>query len=345
MGTDRGPDGRELARAYYEQLVWPLLASRWPAFPHAAGRLGQGSDVLGLDDETSRDHDWGLRLSLFVDAAMTDEVRSFLDGALPDTFLGLPTRFAFTGQSREVHHIEVDSVSGFTTARLGFDPGQGMNDTDWLSLTGQAVLEVTGGPVFADTTGEIGAVHRLLEWYPDDLWRYVVACDWLRVEQELPLMSRAGERGDDLGSRVIAARLVDVLVHLAFLLERRWAPYSKWRGTLFGELKSAAGVQPRLTAVLEASDWRARQGALREVLDRLLEAQRAAGLPAPGPATVPFWDRPYLMPNENVAASLLDGVASPAVRALPRGRGSVEQRTDNVAILADPVARRCLATC
>lgn len=340
MDSPHAPDGRDIARAYYEQLVRPLLLARWPSLPHAAGRLGTGSDVLGLDDETSRDHDWGLRLSLFVDEAMTMPVRSFLSEALPGMFLGLPTRFAFTGQSHADHHVEVDSVSSFTVARLGFDSRLPMEPADWLSLTGQAVLEITGGPVFADGSEELSAARAALEWYPDDLWRYVVACDWLRIEEELPLMSRAGERGDDLGSRVIAARLIDVMVGLAFVLERRWAPYSKWRGTLFDGLPCATVVKPPLVAALEASDWRGRQRALGDALDGLLAVQRRAGLPAPEPASLPFWDRPFLQPNDAIAAALLADVENPAVQTLPRGRGSIEQRTSNVAILVDPEARR-----
>lgn len=344
MTTNPVGDGRELSQAYCEQVVRPVLNSRWPSLPHSAGRLGVGSDVLGFDTETSRDHDWGLRLSLLVEAPMIDQVHSFLDEALPDEFHGWPTRFAFTGRTHKVHHVEVDSVSGFATDRLGFDPRDGLNVVDWLSMTGQSVLEVTGGPVFVDMTGEISDVRSLLKWYPNDLWRYVIACAWLRVEEELPLMGRAGDRRDELGSRVIATRLVGVLIHLAFLIERQWAPYPKWRGTLLGQLRCAADNKPLLADALEASDWQTRQRALSEALDRMLEAQRAAGLPAPAPATVPFWDRPFRQPNELIAASLLETVADPAVRALPRGRGGAEQRSDNVAILVSPRSRRHLVS-
>ncbi|WP_433157063.1 DUF4037 domain-containing protein [Kribbella sp. CA-247076] len=332
-------DGRGLARRYYDDVVGPLIGRKWPGLPHAAGRLGSGSDVLGLDDATSRDHDWGLRLSLLVDEAMVDELDAYLAAELPETYAGLPTRFPFTGQTEAIHHVEVSSVEGFVEARLGVDPRRGLSTIDWLTMSGQSVLEVVGGPVFVDLPGEITAVRESLQWYPDDVWRYVVACDWCRLSEEMPLMSRAGDLGDDLGSRVIAARLVDVAIHLAFMIERRWPPYSKWRGTMFARLPCAREVGDALRKTLKADHWRYRQQQLGRALDHLLNRQRAVGLPAPGPATVDFWDRPYLHPNEAIIDELLAGAPD-----LPRGRGSVEQRTDNVAVLVDPAARRAAVT-
>ena len=85
-------DGRGLARAYHDDVVGPLLAAKWPELPHATGRLGSGSDVLGLDDATSRDHDWGLRLTLLVDETRQDEVDRYLAAELPETYAGLPTK-------------------------------------------------------------------------------------------------------------------------------------------------------------------------------------------------------------------------------------------------------------
>jgi hypothetical protein len=53
--------GRELAAAFHREVVGPLLARALPRLRYAAARLGSGSDVLGLDDTMSRDHDWGCR--------------------------------------------------------------------------------------------------------------------------------------------------------------------------------------------------------------------------------------------------------------------------------------------
>ena len=182
------------------------------------------------------------------------------------------------------------------------------------------------------------------------MWRYVLAADWIRLGEDLPLLGRAGQRGDDLGSRVIGARLVDTAMHLAFLLCRRWPPYPKWRGTLFTRLPLADQLLPPLTAVLALPDWPDRQEAMARALAVLAQAQRAAGLPCVDSApTEPFFDRPFLGVRAAVPDLLLHSVTDPRLRALPPGRGSVEQWVNNVSVLTDPrqrvrAARALLAT-
>jgi hypothetical protein len=341
---DDAATGIALSRAYFDDVVEPILADRFPGLAYSAGRLGTGSDVLRLDDATSRDHDWGLRLTVLLtdDAPEPDSsaaVSAELDRMLPDSFRGLPTRFAFTGETESRHHIDVDSISHFLSSRLGFDPRNGMGTEEWLSLSGQSVLEVTAGAVFVDRAGRLEETRRALTWYPRDLWLYVLACDWLRIAQELPLMGRAADVGDDTGSRIIAARLAHAVMHLTFLLEQRWAPYAKWYGSLFSQLPLASAVGPAVDLILTARTLEERQDATAAALQTLLNRQHALALSSVARATVPFWDRPYLHPDPSIAAELLGAVRDPDVRTLPAGRGSVEQRTDNVDVLVDPAAR------
>jgi hypothetical protein len=290
----------------------------------------------------SRDHDWGLRLTLLVGADLRDSVARLLDQCLPDTFDGHPTRLELTGQHGPVVAVEVESAGEFARSRLGLDPRQGMDSLDWLSVTGQAVLEVVAGPVFHDSAGEITGIRERLQWYPDDVWRYVMAADWARLAEEMPLMSRAGHRGDDLGSRVIAARMVDVAMHLGLLLERQWAPYAKWRGTAFGRLPRLQPVLAAICATLRAATWPERQERLAAALDALHRIQRGRGLSHRPAATVAFHDRPYLHPDPGIIGDLRSGVTDPHLLRLPRGRGSIEQQTDNVALLMMPTARRAV---
>lgn len=308
--------------------------------PYAAARLGSGSDVLGLDDDMSRDHDWGLRLDLLVPASQVHAVDAHLAESLPETFAGHPARFAASWDPVVRHRVQVATARDLVASRLGVDPAGGMTVDEWLSLTGQAVLEVTAGEVFADHAGELAGVRRLLEWYPDDVWRHVVATDWARLAQELPFVGRTGARGDELGSRVVAARLAGIAMHLGHLLERRWPPYAKWLGTSFARLPRAAAAASPLEAAVAAGAWPEREAGLVEALRRLSRVQGEVGLPAVDDPVEPFWDRPYQGVCNAAVTVVADSIRDPAVRSLPRGVGSAEQWSDNVDVLTRPGRRR-----
>lgn len=333
--------GIALAHDYFGAVVAPLLSERCPDVRYAAARVGSGSEVLGLDDAMSRDHDWGLRLQLFVSQDAVRRVEATLRLHLPETFKDHPCRLTFTGQTAPRLGIEVTTVEQFAHEELGFDPVRSSPSvSDWLSVSGQAALEVTTGAVFADQVGDLSRLREALAWYPQDIWRYVVACDWHRIDQELPLLSRAGDRGDDLGSRLIGARLVDVIVHLAFMLCRTWPPYSKWRGTMFAQLPIADSIGHDLQAVLAAADWRSRTDTITAALEHIAEMQRQADLPTAEQPVVPFWDRPYIHIEPSLVPTIMGSIKDPAIRRLPVGLGSIDQRTDNVDLLVHPEHRR-----
>ncbi|MET1004286.1 MAG: DUF4037 domain-containing protein [Propionibacteriaceae bacterium] len=335
--------GLELAADYYRDVVAGLLADRWPGLPHAAARLGSGSDVLGLDDVVSRDHDFGLRLTLMVERDLVAAVEEYLEERLPETYQGWPTRFATSWDARVRHKVQVDTAEDFAASRLGVPLDRDWDALDWLAVTGQSVLEVTAGAVFADSLGAISAIRRRLRWYPRDVWCQVVATDWRRIGQELPFVGRTGSRGDDLGSAALIGRLVPIAMHLGFLLESRWPPYPKWLGTRFAQLPHASAAGPALAAAQRALTWPERQAAFVEALVTLHEVQRAAGLPTGPDVVESFFDRPFASVKASVSELLLTEVQDPLLRGLPAGVGSVEQWVDNVDVLSFP-ARRVAVT-
>lgn len=337
--------GSELARQFHADAVAPLLARAMPRLRYAAGRLGSGSDVLGLDDAMSRDHDWGCRLTLLVDGPDRDavpQISGLLDRELPESYRGYPVRFPVTWDDSCSHKVEIATVASFAASRLGVDPAAGLSVPEWLILTGQSVLEVIAGPVFADETAELAPVRAVLRWYPPDIERYVLAAGWQRLSQEMPMVGRTAERGDEFGSRLLSARLAGDLMWLAFALSRQWPPYTKWRGMAFQALAVAADLAGPLAAAANAPGWRDRESGLAEACEVLLSAQRARGLPAPAPAVTPFWDRPYRIVAEAVPAALLAGITDPEVTRLPASIGSVEQWISSVDVLASPVRRSAL---
>lgn len=333
--------GVEVSRAFYESAARPIIDRVLSGAGHVAARLGSGSDVLGLDDHRSQDHDFGCRLTVLVDeehGPLLRDLDRVLEEELPREVAGWPTRFATSWDSRVRHKVDLHTVHDFVASRLGVDLRTPLTPIEWLCLTGQSVLEVTGGPVFHDSTRTYREAAATLRWYPNDVWRYVLAAGWSRLEQELPFVGRTGERGDELGSTVIAGRLCRDLVHLAFAVERTWAPYPKGSGARLQRLPSGRALAEVLTSVLAAKTWAERQSHLVDAIEALAERHRAAGFDVPSPAVVPFFDRPFVMPSGEVKSGLLRDIADPAIRALPCV-GAIEQWCDNVDLLSYPQRR------
>jgi hypothetical protein len=329
--------GLDLAHRFYAAVVRPRLAG----MAHAAALLGTGSEVLGYDDAVSTDHDFGPRVQLLV--ADPAAVAPRLAG-LPESFEGFPV---------DPGRIEVSTVGAFFAARLAADPGAGWGLADWLLSPTQVLASLMAGAVFADPDGELARRRALLRWYPADVWRYALAAAWLRVGQEEAFVGRAGSTGDELGSRVVAARLVRELMRLAFLVERRWCPYGKWLGRAFGRLDLATNLAPLLTAALASTRWREREEAVGAAGHLLGDATNALGLAEPvDPAPRRFYTRDIrVVDGERFTVALTSTILDVELRALlarlgerhgiGRLPGTIDQVTDSTDVLCD--ALRCRA--
>ncbi|MCX4451155.1 DUF4037 domain-containing protein [Streptomyces sp. NBC_01789] len=351
MTTPPFVPGLELSRRFYLQAVRPLLEEAVPGMAHSAARLGSGSEVLGFDTARSADHEWGPRLQIFLEpqdvARHGAAVTALLSERLPKTFCGYPTHFSDNGEAAigvmrltdgpVRHRVEVTDPSTWFTARLGFDPDAGITSADWLATPSQRLAEVTAGAVFHDGLGRLGPARTALDWYPRDLWRHVLACQWQRISQEEAFVGRCGEVGDELGSAVVAARLVRDLMRLCLLMDRRYPPYGKWLGSAFARTPQASALTPSLTAALAATDWHTRELHLARAYATVAEAHNGLGLSAPvDPATRPYHQRPFqVLHAERFAEALTSSITDPAVRALPM-TGAVDQFIDNTDALSRP---------
>jgi hypothetical protein len=350
--------GLELSRILYEEAVEPILANAHPGLHYAAARVGTGSEVLGFDSPRSADHEWGPRLELFLAAgdaaAHGADLRRVLAERLPRAIRGWPTNFRESEDPLDPvgrmaaadgpvnHRVGVGAVGPWLAERLGVDAAATAPSTrDWLAMPQQALAELTGGAVFRDDVGELTRARARLAWYPDGAWRYLLACQWARISQEEAFVGRAAEAGDELGSAVVAARLVRDLMRLALLLGRRYAPYGKWLGSAFAQLPAAAELGPPLREALAATDADARESALAEAYEVAALLQNAAALAAPlDPSTRPYHGRPYrVLHAERFARALAASLRQPDLRRLPL-TGAVDQWADSTDFLAQPAAIR-----
>ena len=338
--------GLELSRLYATEVVEPVLRRAFPALPLALGLFGEGSDVLGYDTARSMDHDWGPRCVVLVPDDVRESLAPWLDqtlrDGLPRTFLGFPTGVAhhpdgttfMAGDDAAapfVHRVRITSPAEALSDAIDIRSLDGLTPAVWATTPQQKLLELTAGAIFRDDTGEITRIREACAWYPDDLWRLMLAGTWKAISQLEPFVGRCGEVGDDLGSQLVAMRLVREQMRLAFLLERHYAPYQKWFGTAFDRLTLAPPLTPSMDKARYARDWKVREQGIVAASVVLANRQNATRLAAwVDPAPRPFWSRPFqVMQGERFAEALAAAITDPAVRALPADLGGVDTWTDS----------------
>jgi hypothetical protein len=150
-------------------------------------------------------------------------------------------------------------------------------------------------------------------------------------------VGRAGEVGDDLGSRIIGARLARDIMGLGFLIDRTYAPYAKWFGSAFARLACAGVLTPGLTRAMAAEDWRERGAGLAQAALAAATLHARRGLPGRFEARIGgYFDRPFQVINaDQIAEAVRAEIADPALRARPL-LGGVDQFSDSTLVLAHP---------
>ena len=326
--------GLELSRAFYEEVVRGIVGN----VPHSAALLGYGSDVLGFDTERSTDHGWGPRLQVFV------PLKFEIEDELPEEFRGWPVRYGWDDKQVE-SHVEVAELGPWLREQLGFDPRRGIQKRDWLTTPQQLLLEMTRGAVFHDGLGELEPLRESLEWYPDDVWLWLLGCQWRRLDQEEPFVGRTAEVGDELGSRILAGRLARDVMRLCFLLEREYAPYSKWFGTAFAQLDAAAEVGPALERAVTAANFSVREEALVEAYEAVARRHNALAITEEvEPSVRLFYTRPFrVLSSRRFVDACLAQVEDEWLRSLPL-TGAIDQWSDSTDVLSDPPLTRRLGS-
>lgn len=362
MDTPTFVSGLELCESFFVEAVAPIMQGNFAELAYSAALIGNGSEVLGYDTPMSSDHHWGPRVMLFLRpqdyAQYKSPIADLFSHSLPRLFRGYPTGFTAANEADHGtrlldysesgpinHRIEIDTIAGFFQAHLDFDIASQIEIADWLTFAAQKLLTVVAGRVFRDQIG-LEEQRRRFAYYPHEVWLYLLAAGWNRIEQEEHLMGRAGSVDDEIGSAIIASRLVRDLMRLCFLMERRYEPYPKWFGTAFSKLSCAPHLVPLLTNVLHSSSWRERETHLVEAYEYVAGMHNALAItPAMPTKAQCFFDRPFMVISMGAfSRALVEAISDEQVKKLAHRRliGNIDQISDSTDILSDPVWRSTL---
>jgi hypothetical protein len=343
--------GLKLSEYFYDELIQPMMAEGFPRLSYASARLEWGSDVMGFDTPMSMDHGWGPKLTLFLTQSDFDQYQGILDdyfaNHLPFEFRGFSTHFAeplsdggviTKKDSYPIHHgITITTPEQFFRDYLGVDVHQPLTPPVWLTIPQQRLFTLRSGQIFSDGLGTLSELRYQFHWYPHDLWLYLMANQWQRIDQDEPFIGRTGTVGDVMGARLIAARLIGDLMHLCFLIEKQYAPYRKWFGSAFQQLSIASKMMPIFEAVLNSTKWQEIETHLTQAYLLVMQAHNDLRItPIIELEVTNFFNRPFQVPHSaRFVNALIDSIRDPLVKVLPPHLGSIDQLSDNTDLLTD----------
>ena len=278
----------EQSRRLFVEVVQPVLDAQFPEVmaKTAFGLFGYGSEALGLDDEHSRDHQFGLRIDALMPEALfqahAGELRKVVGDALPDTFLGMNLREGHVAGAG----LAPDSLEGFLQRTIGLSGIPGTL-VEWLSIAEEEVTHVTNGWVWRDDSGHFSEIRRAFADYWPEPVRIRRLAHWCRYFSGMGVyaLQRALLRDDHYYANITASRSIRWAVQMAFMLERRFYPYDKWIMHRFRDLPA---MWPKMGHLVEEAvrpgTMPAAQLALLEGMSDVLDAELVdQGLIAPHP--------------------------------------------------------------
>ncbi|MXY27867.1 DUF4037 domain-containing protein, partial [Candidatus Poribacteria bacterium] len=195
--------GHVYCQILFDEVFLPILKESFPdVLPRlSAGVIGLGSDVLGADDELSRDHDWGpnkcqLLLSAQDIAEYGSSISQALEAAIPDTFLGIDTTKL---QPRTIQISTIDAVYR-DFHESAYPP---VTIEEWAAADDNNLYYASSGFVLYDPSNALSERISAFQkaYYPADIWRWKVASDLWGIWHNGDYNSsyRLAKRGDGIG--------------------------------------------------------------------------------------------------------------------------------------------------
>ncbi len=266
MSKQENVKGLEIAKDFFLNWGLPFLEREFPDLVGhmAAGRFG-GSDVIGADDQISRDHNWGPQFSLFLSAEDYDNhaeaLSEKMNRSAPATWKG----YWVDGAGDK--NVLVENVPAWIERRIGFAELPQSN-RDWgiivrrreiggsVEARESALYFLRHGALWLDNNKEFAHWRKALEEYPEEVWFARLGEECFRLWQygEYNFIHRIAKRGDPIAVSLCLGKFAEGVMRIMLLLERDYTPYWKWLTREFRRCERASHYAPLLESLLRSAD-------------------------------------------------------------------------------------------
>ena len=232
--------GLELSKRYFYDIVLPEFEKKLNDILSlcAFGLVGEGSECYGYDDELSQDHDFGPSVCIWLRKDDYLKYKNKINEVLkilPKTYLGFQElKESEWGYNRR----GLLNIEDFYFKFIGSaNPPQTIND--WQKIPETALATVTNGEVFLDNLGEFTKIRKqLLNYYPEVIRQNKIATRLMNISQHGQYnYARCLRRNDLVAANQCLYLFVDEVIHLVFLLNRKYKIFYKWANRALLDLK------------------------------------------------------------------------------------------------------------
>ena len=232
--------GLELSKRYFYDIVLPEFEKHLSdILPLCAfGLVGEGSECYGYDDKISQDHDFGPSVCIWLRkddySKNKDRINKVLK-TLPKTYLGFQElKESEWGSDRR----GLLNIEDFFFKFLG-SSNSPKTIAEWQKIPETALATVTNGEVFIDNLGEFTEIReQLLNYYPEPIRQNKIATRLMNISQHGQYnYIRCLKRNDLVAANQCLYLFVDEVIHLVFLLNRKYKIFYKWANRALLDLK------------------------------------------------------------------------------------------------------------
>lgn len=283
MPEPASPSGLDIAQDYWLNWGKPWLAARYPRLLGEIGvGLFSGSDVLGADDELSRDHGWGPRFDVFrldEQGVSNESLSAEMNTAAPREWEGFQNRFQFT-PSLGVHNTQRYFGNFFGRDGLPQSPGDWICCEHKLPNLETHLFFLRHGAVFHDPKGILADIRARLHAYPEDVWllRMGQLCFDIAHYGEYNFCWRLTKRKDPVAAHMAIGYFQHAVMAMALVMDRDYAPYWKWLHHVFRFTNIAARLDGYLVALASTLEYEPRAERITTICAVLMDELVSRGI-------------------------------------------------------------------
>lgn len=222
--------GLDLSKKYFTEIVLPMFENKLrELLPLCAfGLVGEGSECYGYDDEISKDHDFGASVCVWLREEDFIKYGSIINDELeklPKEFEGFkPLKESEWGKNRR----GCLSIEDFYFKFLGMSEAP-KTISEWRSIPETALSTVTNGEVFLDNLGVFSKIREDIKYYPEIIRQNKIATRLMNISQHGQYnYIRCLKRNDFIAANQALYLFVDEVIHLIFLLNKKYKIFYKW---------------------------------------------------------------------------------------------------------------------